>query len=328
MFALSKLVRKKHVRQRLATAIKSIIREELPSRIRLCRPDAASISASAILNMQVLSTLDEWGQRAEEADILPRIAQARETVIKELPLFKQMFNAMGAEHVTHFCWTTSGQRCCRDDRDALRKMVLAAQSVLIPYLLQAVPEPTTVKWFSASMKIRSVVVASVAHDLLKRAWLRSFSREQAEAEEYAVADDIAAAAARADGEQDDFQVQTRQRHRKVSMFLRKEHMKEHLIAILCGIRHIEQVQINLCCLDTARKRSAMRHREERRAKRSRTQPLAPARPVVACSSRLLDMLADPLGGGAAVAGPVHMSPHVRSASLLLEMMEGAINNLV
>ena len=169
-------------------------------------------------------------------------------------------------------------------------MVKACTDVIIPFLLCGTPDPTTVKWFSVTLKIKAVALANGVHRLLSRAWVQAFKLDYRRAAAAAEQDDLVAA--------DDYQTKSRVRHRKVFDFFERDNLQSKLMATLAAVRTTEQLQLDLCCVDTSRKSLAKRRRDQRAAKklRSATQPSAAAAPALtavgARSASLLDALGD------------------------------------
>ena len=254
LYALSRLLRFRRTREALAAAFTKRVREECT--ILLGPPRRRDIESARILHVLVLDSLDRWGRQCAAADVLPRVSQARQSVIDNLPLFRRMFNGLGHDRVTHYCSLPGGGRCCRTNEDAKKAMVQAVETVVLPYLLHASPDPTTVKWFSCSLKLRGIALANGVHGLLGRTWSATFYKELREADIKAREDDLPVAPGVV--EDIDWQKVTRKRHRKAAQFLEREGIQETILSILAGVQPVEQLQISLCCLDSARKKLGAR----------------------------------------------------------------------
>ena len=136
-------------------------------------------------------------------------------------------------------------------------MVAAASAVILPLLFFSSPDPTTVKWFSVSLKCRAVGLAEFVHGLLGRAWALAFRGALQEANVVAELDD-------ANHDSEDYSMLARKRHRKVAEFFSRPHFCAVLLSSLACIREMEQLQVNLLCWDSTRKGQSKRKRDEKR----------------------------------------------------------------
>eukprot|EP00971_Amphidinium_carterae_P325701 6456099-Amphidinium_carterae.1 len=211
--------------------------------------------------------------------------QVRKGIVDHLDLFLEMYNGLAHARVTHFCWK-EGNRCCSNSDEVVAKMVLATEHVLLPYLFSCTSDPTAVKWWSfsgvAAPVARVMGMGLLCHNLLRTAWERSFKAAQ---QEDLPADEL----------EDDVTERQLMRIRKLKVhkFFQND-VTESLFAVLGGIQCIEQLQMNVCCWDAARKTLAAQKHKERRAQT--TSPSLQAQEAI--SARSCSLLDDLMGGDA------------------------------
>jgi hypothetical protein len=259
IYCFAKLLRDKVVREQLANSITRITETDVVSNIFVVRPDGLSTQRLKFIMENVLAPVLRWSEMSDERDVLPRLRNLKVSIRTHAALFCQMFNAMGCDAVTHYCWKPGGGRCCKDTADVVRKMAAAVQGVVVPLFLAGSADPTLSRWFSVSFKIRSVILGLMTHRLLPRAWLRRFSRDIQQAEVHAERDDLVE-------DETDWHTASRVRHRKVAQLLRRENLLSTMSMILVAIQPIERLHFDICAGDVARKGLGERRLEEKEAR--------------------------------------------------------------
>ena len=182
---------------------------------------------------------------------------------------------------------------CFESSQVVDKMVKATETVILPFLLSGTPDVTSAKWFTVALKLRGVALANGVHGLLSRAWSAAFLQDLQQAKMTAALDDRV-------GETEDFKLNIRKRHRKVASFFQQGDFQGKVMSTLAAVRLTEQFQLDLCCLDTARKGLAQRRRAQR---------VAPAVESLALVG--FDVLCGRIGephGGSATRAPLACGP--------------------
>eukprot|EP00969_Alexandrium_andersonii_P354375 15442012-Alexandrium_andersonii.AAC.1 len=150
---MSKLMRLKSTRDRLLIRMKRLIELELPSHIIVGPPPEESVRMNDDVTRSCIVAMLRWAEDATKSDVLPRLASLRKGISTHLDLFCSMFNGLGSEPLTHYCWSAGGGRCCSSDSEAVSKMKVAAENVVYGLLCTG-NDPTFVKWFSIAARVR------------------------------------------------------------------------------------------------------------------------------------------------------------------------------
>jgi hypothetical protein len=286
IYCFAKLLRDSVVREQLANSITRLTETDVVSNIFVARPDDLSIQRLKFIMDHVIAPVLRWSEMSDECDVLPRVRDLKVSIRSHAALFCEMFNAMGCDAVTHYCWKPGGGRCCKDTADVVRKMVAAVQGVVVPLFLAGSADPTFSRWFSVSFKIRSVILGLMTHRLLPRAWLRRFSHDIQQAEVHAERDDLVE-------DETDWHIASRVRHRKVAQLLRRDNLLSTMSMILVAIQPIELLHFDICAGDVARKGLGKRRLEEKEARLRSKAARVDVPAQVAAEEEQLRLLASP-----------------------------------
>ena len=95
LFAFSKLVRKRAVRDHLSSRVLRLVRTEVKANMFVAvPPDGASRGLQSLMLREILDVVAAWAEQSQRADVLPRLQRVRDDVQQGLPLFLSMFNGL------------------------------------------------------------------------------------------------------------------------------------------------------------------------------------------------------------------------------------------
>lgn len=240
-------------------------------------PSAESTRLLDIVCRLCISPMERWLVEAEAVDILPAMTHLRGRIAEHETLFKTMFNGMSRQRITHHCWLPGGGRCCVDDADAKRKLTLVLENLYLPLLLIG-GDPTLVKWFSITARVRGALVGLIAHRMLPRVFAKEFAPDLLEAEERRE-EDAELQAQREAGDARDFQLLKRERLRTVAEFFRDASLTSQLLTATEATSVMQSFLFDLLKMDVARKGLGERRAQERLKRARRPRRANPPAPV-------------------------------------------------
>ena len=296
LYSFSKLMRFQTYRRRMIKATVRLALDEVD--ISYVAPSAESLRLLDTVFRLCISPIMRWLVEAEAVDILPAMAHLRSRIADHENLFKTMFNGMSRRRITHHCWLPGGGRCCVDDADAKTKMRLVLEYLYLPLVLIG-GDPTLVKWFSITARVRGALVGLIAHGLLPRAFAEEFAPDLLDAEEKREEDAENLQAQHHAGDARDFQLLKRERLRSVAEFFRSESLTSELMTATEATSVMQSFLFDLLKMDVARKGLGERRAQERQERARRRRHANPPTPVVGGADASTLSTARGLAGAAA-----------------------------
>ena len=185
-----------------------------------------------------------------------------------------------------------------DDADAKTKLRLVLEYLYLPLLLIG-GDPTLVKWFSITARVRGALVGLIAHGLLPRAFAEEFAPDLLDAEEKREEDAENLQAQHHAGDARDFQLLKRERLRSVAELFRSESLTSELLTATEATSVMQSFLFDLLKMDVARKGLGERRAQERQERARRRRHANPPTPVVGGADASTLSTARGLAGAAA-----------------------------
>ena len=173
-------------------------------------PSAADVALQKAVLENSIQVVVAWCEESQAADTLPRLQKLKQSIVKSLPSWRRIFNSLASPKTAHNCFDfDTGLPCCHSVEETYDECKTAVENVMCPILQSGTDNPSEVKWFTAAVRLRGILLGIGTNSLLRRAWRLIFKKDLDEAVGKASEDDLA--------DWSDQKAGTRKRHRKASV---------------------------------------------------------------------------------------------------------------